>query len=646
MNRKWLKVPIIVCHALVLAGVSLGAGSRAVVFWASSPVASGEMVVLAGSRLADTNEVVVTRLPDGKAGEPVGSAPVGLSKQGRVVPPTQVNEISVKFVLPAKAVSFELSQYGQQEKMPPSAASRTAPDLRNPPPVPLWGRFETAVTNARRYSNPFTDVTLHATFTRPDESTVTFWGFHDGDGNGGQHGNVWKLQFMPDQIGTWSYECSFSDGAAGARGKFQSVTNRAKPGPLRVDPANRHYWVFADGSRFWARAFTAPELFIAGDEQQWKYWVDYFFGAKHRFNLCNANLLNFVGLGEKLNWQGTPYQAPDPARAGSYVGIAGNGLFPFLYSGRRPRFDGGSNVDWLRPSVACWANVDQVLGKLEAHRTVWFNHWEMIGWVWSGNGRLLGPPAARKPVLRYWIARLAPYWNITWNIAGEWEELLKPAELDELGTFIKEADPWKHPLTSHALGTTVDRPWVDFRAQQFTAGTSSNALTNARRAAADYANKPVFAFETSWEATPGKLTADQVRTGAWGSVMGGAFYLYAECFEPTLTWGDGKAFPFLEILHDFFAGLSYWRLKPDQAVVNPGSLCLADQGREYVIYREGGGTVIVDLAKVSSAASFTAEWLNPRNGVRSAAAIVSGGAPRSFACPDPRDWVLYLRKAI
>src|SRR5262245_66132302 len=112
----------------------------------------------------------------------------------------------------------------------------------------------------------------------------------------------------------------------------------------------------------------------------------------------------------------------------------------------------------------------------------------MLGWDWSGNGRLLVPSSARKAVLRYWLARLAPYWNVTWNIAGEWDELFTPVEFDDLGSFFKEADPWKHPLTSHALATTIDRAWVDFRVQQFTAGTSSNALTNASRAIADYAN--------------------------------------------------------------------------------------------------------------------------------------------------------------
>ncbi len=508
--------------------------------------------------------------------------------------------------------------------------------------VPLWGQFETRVTNSRAYVNPFTDVTLTATFTRPDQSRVSFWGFHDGDGRGGQTGNVWSLRFMPDQVGTWSYECSFSDGAPGKSGTFDCAGDEARPGPLRVDPANPHCWVFADGSHFFPRAYTAPELFVAGDKTCRTYWIDYFFSTKHRFNLCNVNLLNFVGVGNKLNWQGTPYKAPDPVRAGGYVSITGNGLFPFLYSGPRPRFDGGSNVDWLRPNLRCWANVDEVLRELETRHIVWFNHWGMLGWDWSGNGRLLVPPEARKAVLRYWIARLAPYWNVTWNIAGEWDELLTSAEFDGVGTFLKEIDPWKHPLTSHALGTTTDRPWVDFRVQQFSAGTSSDAVTNAGRASADYADKPVFAFETSWEATPGKLTADQVRTGAWGSVMGGAFYLYAECFEPTLTWGDGRAFPYIEIMNDFLSGLAYWKLKPDHTLVNADSLCLADAGREYIVYRQDGGTVTVDLPNAGGI--FQAEWLDPRTGARRAAGAVGGGAKRTFICPDTQDWVLHLKR--
>jgi hypothetical protein len=124
--------------------------------------------------------------------------------------------------------------------------------------------------------------------------------------------------------------------------------------------------------------------------------------------------------------------------------------------------------------------------------------------------------------------------------------------------------------------------------------------------------------------------------------MGGAFYLYAECFEPTLTWGDGGAFGFIEIMNDFLGGLAYWKLKPDQTLVNTGSLCLAEPGREYVLYRQSGGAITIDLPKTGPA--FNAQWLDPRTGAKKAAAVVEGGAKRTFACPDARDWVLHLNR--
>lgn len=93
--------------------------------------------------------------------------------------------------------------------------------------IGLWGRFETQVDNDKRYTNPFKDVELTATFTSPSGKSVDFFGYYDGDGRGGQIGNVWKLRFMPDEIGTWSYTCRFSDGAPGKRGEFTCMDQGA-----------------------------------------------------------------------------------------------------------------------------------------------------------------------------------------------------------------------------------------------------------------------------------------------------------------------------------------------------------------------------------------------------------------------------------
>ena len=60
--------------------------------------------------------------------------------------------------------------------------------------VGQWDRFTASVTNAKKYADPYHDVTLNVTWTRPDGSTASFFGFYDG-------GTTWRLRMMPDQLG-------------------------------------------------------------------------------------------------------------------------------------------------------------------------------------------------------------------------------------------------------------------------------------------------------------------------------------------------------------------------------------------------------------------------------------------------------------
>ena len=82
--------------------------------------------------------------------------------------------------------------------------------------VGQWDRFEASVTNRTRYDDPYNDVTLNVVYTRPDGSEVEFWGFYDG-------GSTWRIRFMPDRLGTWTYSASFSDGRPGISGSFRCV---------------------------------------------------------------------------------------------------------------------------------------------------------------------------------------------------------------------------------------------------------------------------------------------------------------------------------------------------------------------------------------------------------------------------------------
>jgi hypothetical protein len=128
----------------------------------------------------------------------------------------------------------------------------TYPTPREVVSVPRLGLFETQVVNGHTYANRFRDVTLDATYTGPCGKAVRFFGYYDGDGRGNQTGNVWKLRFMPDEKGIWSYICQFSDGRPGKSGIFTCTDWGANPGP----------WLrFADGEQFYPRSYYFSEAF-------------------------------------------------------------------------------------------------------------------------------------------------------------------------------------------------------------------------------------------------------------------------------------------------------------------------------------------------------------------------------------------------
>ena len=81
--------------------------------------------------------------------------------------------------------------------------------------VSLWSTFELSLTGPSG-GNPFLDVELRAVF-RQGEREVRVNGFYDGAG-------VYKLRFLPDATGTWTYETRSNAPAPGILKK-----NRIEP---------------------------------------------------------------------------------------------------------------------------------------------------------------------------------------------------------------------------------------------------------------------------------------------------------------------------------------------------------------------------------------------------------------------------------
>ncbi|MBM4046888.1 MAG: hypothetical protein FJ279_17425, partial [Planctomycetes bacterium] len=68
--------------------------------------------------------------------------------------------------------------------------------------------------------------------------------------------------------------------------------------------------------------------------------------------------------------------------------------------------------------------------------------------------------------------------------------------------------------------------------------------------------------------------------------------------------------------------------------------CLANPGREYLVYLPEGGEVTVDLTAASG--TLTVEWFNLGSGTAVDGGTATGGAKRAFHAPFDGDAALYV----
>lgn len=472
--------------------------------------------------------------------------------------------------------------------------------------VGLYDMFEVAVTNTKTYTNPFdfSVIELRATFTSPTGKTTTAYGFHDGDGNGGQTGGVWKLRFLPNELGTWSYTTSWSDGTAGGSGSFQAVSS-ANPGPLRIDPAYPHSVMHAGGQRFFWNGDT--EWFFLSDaftSTQRSAAVDFLAGKK-------VNNLLMVMVNDDT------YD-----------------VYPWVTKSDRMRFD----LQRMRRWEAAISHMKSrgIIADL---------------WFYSDDSAPLLPAAnslQEDTYFKYIIARFSGFSNVTWNLGLEYEEYRTSSWVTARAQFVKDRDPFDHLIGVHRTDTAwpfAGNLHLDHTSLQSLGMSHStlNSVIRQRRSETASAGRPIpIMFEEFYiEGSAGSL--EQFRQGIWAITLGGGFYKSA-----SLGWWIGTQytsalhFDVAKILYDRIVTLPYWQMAPDNGVVSTG-YALVKPGSHYLIYLPFGGSVDVNLSPVTG--SITVEWYNPRTGSSVMGSIIQGGASRRLVAPDTSDWVLQLTAA-
>jgi hypothetical protein len=449
--------------------------------------------------------------------------------------------------------------------------------------------------------NPFTDVQLTAQVTAPSGRKVTADGFFDGDGAGGQSGNVFKVRVFADELGTWSWVTQSNvaslNGKTGSFAVSGTLAGAFGKGSIVIDPLHTRYFKYKQGNpvyllgKFLDRAapvsirFSHTMLSEERTDADRQALLDRHLGmGLNKINVYLANHTDYASI-STTPWLGTA-DANDKAR-----------------------FD-----------LQRWRLYEQWVRKMRDAGVV-----TQLWFFADGFGN--HSDADRKRLIQYGMARLSGYVNTVFTLMTEWQEGWTTTEVDTHMVYLNQHNPWDRLATVHGLPGDFSFPtasWADYIDLQ--AGVTNTithdfvhdlGLTNRQKAV-----KPMIQEEFCM----GDET-DAERQMLWAAFTSGA-----------AASGTGG---YLKPFSQFVKTVPFERMAPaDDLVVTGAAYVLAEEGASYVAYLYQGGTASINLTEASG--TVEVDWFNPRTGVFQDAPSVSGGAARSFTAPGTGDWVLRL----
>ncbi|MFQ5963711.1 MAG: DUF5060 domain-containing protein [Candidatus Scalinduaceae bacterium] len=493
--------------------------------------------------------------------------------------------------------------------------------------VGLYDVWETQVINTNSYSNPFdyNEIELQATFTAPSNKQINFFGFHDGDGNGGQTGNVWKLRFMPDEIGTWTYTYTWTDGTPGGSGSF-SVVDTELPGPLNIASDNPWYFMTARNEPFNFRGYTTTNGWWWSRSSQ----------------LFNNSIDEYLS------------DVDNHVIPGGYNMVMVDGPGFLARPGHNWWYFDGSNTDLDRFQIKTWTNEDRVINHYRVNEIYVF-YFSLVG---QGDvNATLGTVDRQKRFWRYYIARTGAFWNNLGNsLTFEWPESWSESTVNSWMSNPSNWNPFNTLLTSHDSMRASFDSWGGFSMRQLQSRNvfSGNTRTGGQHGGVQgsFVNKPIIASEDIWETADGTdgnpRNGVEVRRAAWGIMFAGVMPLYSEDWlthPPAGGQWNGEGEPFIQIMFDFFYSKTQYRQYQQlNNLVSSSARQIASgiPGQEYLVYDEDGGSITIDLSGTASSDAFSVLWYDPKNGNEQNAGSVNGGASRTLTSPFSGDSVLLL----
>jgi hypothetical protein len=265
------------------------------------------------------------------------------------------------------------------------------------------------------------------------------------------------------------------------------------------------------------------------------------------------------------------------------------------------------------------------------------------------------------------LARLGSYWNILFNVAGP-EPVLKPqdyqnamtvSDINRLGKLIKSLDVFGHPVSVHnKTGNDIfkNENWLSYGTLQGPKTTDLSKLS-AGLLRNHHPSKPLYAQETLWSGNKNHpdYSDTQLRKNAFALMISGSALNFADNggpnsgdmgdsssgFSGSLELSDRRQtrHDIIKKVWDFFETIDFYQMRPRQDLVSAG-YCLAEEGSQYLIYLDSGGSVDVDI----SDGTYNIQWINAQDtDDRKDGGHITDG--ENLTAPNyGDDWMLYLTK--
>jgi hypothetical protein len=462
-------------------------------------------------------------------------------------------------------------------------------------PTPTYSPCEIVfeLTEQEASANPYLNVELEAEFRSPRFRTFRMPGFWDG-------GRRFVIRFTPTDPGEWVFRLSGNlPRFDGKEGTF-TATDSKSPGFLR--PANVHHWALIDDNR------RTPHLWM-GDTLYTLPFID-----RQVFDKVAA-----ARAGQKFTHLRGVVLAPPGKPAGTYL------------SADQPNPEAFRELDERilalnRKGIV----VDLMLAYDQRQLQNLFPSWQQ-----------------RERYIRYLVARYSAL-DVTWQGFENFERAPGGrAALKEIGLALKKLDPYQHPRSTGAAGTSspllIDE-WMNYVAQQSPAddaGAIEHQLYAVPFVSLGFAQEDSGAGRSR----EGDVDTDAFRKRLWNTTMNGQYPTFANTgtrggeTEVDPKYLDSPGAKQMAAWFDFFSRTRHWELEPYFDV--DGGRALALEGVEYIVYVEKPGPVEVVVEKHG----YDVAWFNPATGEFLKEKKGFKGDRFTGEPPDKaHDWVLHISR--